>query len=130
MATQHDDSQSHKAPNPQVDTSTSAQSTQSAHSASDDFTMEDAKQTAKKAVHKATTWLDKTFPGKSNAILFAFCGLLAAIAFIAIGFWRSLLLIIFVVAGYAFGQSLDGKPTIINFVKRTLKDLFSSRNHR
>ncbi|WP_245579118.1 DUF2273 domain-containing protein [Atopobium fossor] len=125
MATQHNDSQSHKTPHPQIDMDTS-------HGAatSDGFNMEDAKQSVKNAAHKATTWLEDTFPGKSNAVFFAICGLLAAIAFIAIGFWRSMLLIVFVISGYAFGQSIDGNPTIINSIKRALKDLFSSRNHR
>ena len=131
MATQHNDSQSHKAPKPQIDTNSSAHATQSsADTSTANQAQPGVKDAAQDAARKATTWLGKTFPGKSNAILFACLGLVAALAFIVIGFWRSLLLIIFVVSGYAFGQSLDGNPTIINTVKRTLKDLFSSRNHR
>ncbi|MCH3968118.1 MAG: DUF2273 domain-containing protein [Atopobiaceae bacterium] len=76
-----------------------------------------ARETMERTGHAVTSWFEEMFPGHGNAVLFALIGLLAAILLFAIGFWQTLLVVILVVAGVAFGQYLDGDPTIINWFK-------------
>lgn len=67
---------------------------------------------------KAIDWLDKILPGNRNAAIGAAVGLIFALLFFVIGFWRMLACAIFVFAGIAVGQLLDGDPKIIRAIKR------------
>lgn len=90
---------------------------------------EQAGGTAPSAAHareSVRAWVHETFPGHENAVAWGFVGFLVAILFFVIGFWRTLLVVLLVVAGVAFGQVLDGDPKIIN----TLRGLFSGDNGR
>lgn len=71
-------------------------------------------------------WLHETFPGHENAVVWGFVGFLVALLFFIIGFWRTLLVILLVAVGVAFGQVLDGDPRIIN----TLRGLFRGDDGR
>ncbi|WP_082667208.1 DUF2273 domain-containing protein [Tractidigestivibacter scatoligenes] len=77
-------------------------------------------------VGKASAWVSRTFPGHENAFLGGVCGFLVAIVMAAIGFWRTLLLVILVLIGVAIGQQADGDPKIL----RTLGKLFRDRDGR
>lgn len=68
-----------------------------------------------------SAWVSRTFPGHENAFWGGVIGLLVAVAFFALGPWRTALIAVLVVAGVAAGQMLDGDPKIIN----TLRKLFS-----
>lgn len=70
-----------------------------------------------------TGWVRRTFPGHEKAFWGGVLGLLVALVFFAIGFFRTLLIAILVVAGVAVGQLLDGDPKLINLVRK-----FLSRN--
>lgn len=81
---------------------------------------------AAKAGAGVRTWLHETFPGHENAVAWGFAGFLLALLFFAIGFWRTVLVVVLVVAGVAFGQALDGDPKIVN----ALRSLFNGDNGR
>lgn len=72
------------------------------------------------------SWLHETFPGHENAVICGFVGFLVALLFFIIGFWRTLLVVLLVAVGVAFGQVLDGDPKIIN----TLRGLFGGDDGR
>lgn len=72
------------------------------------------------------TWVHETFPGHENAVIGGFVGFLVALLFFVIGFWRTLLVVLLVAVGVAFGQVLDGDPKIIN----TLRGLFRGDDAR
>ncbi|MCI1665627.1 MAG: DUF2273 domain-containing protein [Atopobiaceae bacterium] len=82
-----------------------------------------AREAVEGAAKSATSWLEGVFPGHGNAALFAIIGFVVALFLFGIGFWNTLLLVILVVAGLAFGQYLDGDPKILN----VLKGFFSKR---
>ncbi len=65
-----------------------------------------------------TGWVSRTFPGNEKAFWGGVCGLVVALAIFAFGPWRTLLVVALVVMGVAVGQLLDGKPTIVNLVRR------------
>lgn len=71
-------------------------------------------------------WLHATFPGHENAFIWGCIGFVVALLLFAIGFWRTLVVVLLVVVGVAFGQVLDGDPKIIN----TVRGLFSGDNGR
>lgn len=64
------------------------------------------------------SWVRRTFPGHENAFWGGVCGLLAAIVFFAIGFWRTVVIVALVVVGVALGQMLDGDSKIVEAVRR------------
>jgi uncharacterized membrane protein len=79
------------------------------------------KKTHAKDVHRTiVAWIETRFPGHGNAIFFGLVGLAAAILIFSLGFWRTLLIAVLVVAGVAFGQYLDGDPRIVNVFRRLL----------
>lgn len=78
------------------------------------------------AVRNVRQWLERTFPGNVNAVVFALVGFCVALLLFAIGLWRTLVLVVLVTAGVAFGQYLDGDAKIIRF----LGTLFSNGNRR
>lgn len=77
------------------------------------------------AKKNATEVFDGIAPGHGNEIFFGLVGLVAAFLFFIIGFWQTLIIVVLVIAGVAFGQWIDGKPTILDGIKR----LFSSNDN-
>ena len=69
---------------------------------------------------KLIDWVDSVVPGNRNAAIGAVVGLICAIAFFVLGFWRMLACAVFVLAGVAVGQLLDGDPKIIRAIKKLL----------
>ena len=77
---------------------------------------------AGKAAGKASAWLKRTFPGNENAAIFGAIGLLAAVLIFIVGIWRALIVALFVVAGVAMGQVVDGDPKILRAIQRFISD--------
>lgn len=75
---------------------------------------------AARATESVRAWVHETFPGHEHAVTWGFVGFLVAILFFVIGFWRTLLVVLLVVVGVAFGQVLDGDPKIINTLRGIL----------
>lgn len=100
--------------------------TQTASKAGSSSTDGAAKKHASSVVRDLRAWLEDTFPGNVNAVIFAVLGLIVALLLFMIGLWRTLVLVVLVVLGVAFGQYLDGDPKIVRF----FTTLFSDRNHR
>ena len=71
---------------------------------------------------RVSAWVSKTFPGHENAFWGGVLGLLAAIVLLAFGIFKTLILVVLVVAGIAVGQLVDGDPKLI----RALQRLFSN----
>ena len=68
-------------------------------------------------VNCVSAWVSRTFPGHEKAFWGGVIGLLVALVFFAIGFWRTLVIAVLVVAGVAAGQVLDGDPKIVNALR-------------
>ena len=66
--------------------------------------------------------MSRTFPGHENAFLGGVCGFLVAIVMAAIGFWRTLLLVLLVLIGVAIGQQADGDPKILRALGKIFRD--------
>lgn len=80
---------------------------------------------AGKLPHQAVAeWVHRSFPGHENAFYGGVVGLALAILFLIVGFWTTLEIALFCIAGVAVGQLLDGDPRII----RTIRSLFEPRN--
>lgn len=69
-----------------------------------------------------SAWLAKTFPGNEHAAMGGVLGLIVAIAFFVAGFWKTLFVMLLVVAGVALGQFLDGDPKIVNLIRRLFSE--------
>ena len=69
---------------------------------------------------KISSWLATTFPGRENSVMLGLMGFVVAVVLFAIGFWRTLVITLFVVAGVAIGQVLDGDPKILRAIQRWL----------
>lgn len=67
---------------------------------------------------RIASWFKRTFPGRENAVLFGLLGLIIAVLIFVIGIWRSSVIAIFVVAGVAIGQAVDGDPKIVRAIQR------------
>lgn len=78
----------------------------------------------RQGVDAARSWVSRTFPGNENAFLGGVLGFLVAILIFAIGFWRTLFVIVLVTVGVCVGQQMDGDPKLWNAVRK----LFSSRD--
>ena len=79
-------------------------------------------QGTQNTVNRASAWVSKTFPGHENAFLGGVCGLIVAIVMAAIGFWRTLLLVLLVLIGVAIGQQADGDPKILRVLGKLFRD--------
>lgn len=64
----------------------------------------------------------QVFPGHEHAVIGGIAGLLVAVLFFLLGFWRTVLVCLLVFCGVAIGQYLDGDPRIVNLVRRALGD--------
>lgn len=71
---------------------------------------------------RVSAWVSKTFPGHENAFWGGVLGLVAAVVLLAFGIFKTLVLVVLVVAGIAVGQLVDGDPKLI----RALQRLFSN----
>lgn len=65
-----------------------------------------------------SAWVHRTFPGHERAFWGGVVGLVAAIVFLAIGAWYSIVIAIFVIVGVAVGQFLDGDGKILDALRR------------
>jgi uncharacterized membrane protein len=83
-----------------------------------------ARSTYAHFVHMLSAWLKRSFPGHEHAFLGGVIGLVIAVLIFIVGIAKTLAITVFVVAGIAVGQLLDGDPKIIN----ALRALFESRN--
>lgn len=79
-------------------------------------------QGTQNTVNRASAWVSRTFPGHENAFLGGVCGLTVAIVMAAIGFWRTLLLVLLVLIGVAIGQQADGDPKILRALGKIFRD--------
>lgn len=115
-----------------IDTSASTTSTPSSESSASQRSSSAREQgaAARQSLNNATrsfrSWLEGMFPGHVNAALFAILGFVVAIILFTMGFWPTILLILLVGGGYAFGQQLDGDPKII----RTIRSWFNANRRR
>lgn len=82
----------------------------------------EARSRAIEAKDSATAWLEGFMPGHGNAIFFGILFLILALVIIWLGFFPALFIALLVIVGVAFGQWLDGKPTILDSVKRAFKN--------
>ncbi len=67
---------------------------------------------------RVSAWVRRTFPGHENAFWGGVCGLVVALVFFAIGFWRTVLIGALILVGVAVGQLLDGNPSLIDVLRR------------
>ena len=79
-------------------------------------------QGTQNTVNRASAWVSRTFPGHENAFLGGVCGLIVAIVMAAIGFWRTLLMVLLVLIGVAIGQQADGDPKILRALGKIFRD--------
>lgn len=122
-----------KTPKPTVELDDSTPSSTSVHpvrtqSSAQSSDTQDADEAPKDRVPFTTrisSWVSKTFPGHENAFWGGVCGLIIAICLFVIGFWRTLLIALFVILGIAIGQWFDGDPKIF----RAIKNFFSRKDH-
>lgn len=68
------------------------------------------------------SWVRRSFPGHEHAFWGGVLGLVLALAFFAIGIWRTLVIVVLVLLGVALGLALDGDSRLWD----TLRHLFSS----
>ena len=78
----------------------------------------DVGESVRAGAGRVSAWVSRTFPGHEHAFWGGVLGLLVALVFFAIGFFRTLLIVALVVVGVAVGQALDGDPKLINAVRR------------
>lgn len=55
------------------------------------------------------------YPKNRNTVVYACVGLIIALGFLSIGFWRTLLIGLLMTCGIAYGQYRDGNPRIVRF---------------
>ncbi|EPD77739.1 MULTISPECIES: DUF2273 domain-containing protein [Atopobiaceae] len=67
-------------------------------------------------------WIHDHFPGHENAFIGGVIGLIVAILFFNLGFWRTLFLVILVLTGIAVGQIFDGSATLIAKIREFFSD--------
>ena len=86
----------------------------------------DAKDSSEGAPRVGTdlvrSWVSRNFPGHEHAFWGGVIGLLVALAFFALGLWRTLVIVMLVFLGVALGLALDGDSRLWD----TLRHLFSN----
>ena len=70
----------------------------------------------------ASFWVATTFPGHEKAFIGGVLGLICALLFLWLGVWKTLIVVIFVVAGVAIGQYLEGDPKILSVIRDWLSN--------
>ena len=81
----------------------------------------DAHPASEGAFAGVSRWLAETFPNSRHAVLGGICGLIAAILLFTIGVVQTLVVVLFVTAGVAAGQFLDGDPKIARALQSLLR---------
>lgn len=76
------------------------------------------KNSAMNAKNSATAWFNGIAPGYGNTIFFGLMGLIIAVVILSVGFFPALLIAFLVLCGVAFGQWLDGRPTVFDGIKQ------------
>ena len=114
--------ESHQRQDEQREASYAPGGQQDAASTSDPHGPAEGTQGAQNTVNRASAWVSRTFPGHENAFLGGVCGLIVAIVMAAIGFWRTLLLVLLVLIGVAIGQQADGDPKILRALGKIFRD--------
>lgn len=110
------------APAPKAQTDDGAKGKAGAGAAAGSGTAGSGTDPAAAGLSHVSAWVSKTFPGHENAFWGGVLGLLAAIVLLAFGIFKTLILVVLVVAGIAVGQLVDGDPKLI----RALQRLFSN----
>ena len=110
------------APAPKAQTDDGAKGKAGAGAAAGSGTAGSGTDPAAAGFSHVSAWVSKTFPGHENAFWGGVLGLLAAIVLLAFGIFKTLILLVLVVAGIAVGQLVDGDPKLI----RALQRLFSN----
>lgn len=110
------------APAPKAQTDDGAKGKAGAGAAAGSGTAGSGADPAAAGFSRVSAWVSKTFPGHENAFWGGVLGLLAAIVLLAFGIFKTLILVVLVVAGIAVGQLVDGDPKLI----RALQRLFSN----
>ena len=110
------------APAPKAQTDDGAKGKAGAGAAAGSGTAGSGTDPAAAGFSHVSAWVSKTFPGHENAVWGGVLGLLAAIVLLAFGIFKTLILVVLVVAGIAVGQLVDGDPKLI----RALQRLFSN----
>lgn len=72
-------------------------------------------------IKRINLWLDSTFPSSKNAVLGGVAGLIVALLFFAIGFWRTIFICLLVLVGVALGQYADGDPKLVRAITKLIK---------
>ena len=81
----------------------------------------DAHPASEGAFASVSRWLAETFPNSRHAVLGGICGLIVAILLFTIGVVQTLVVVLFVTAGVAAGQFLDGDPKIARALQSLLR---------
>lgn len=68
------------------------------------------------------TRLAAAVPGHEGAVVGGLVGLILAVLVLVLGFWCTLAIAFFVVAGIAAGQAFDGNPRIIRALRAFIND--------
>lgn len=110
------------APAPKAQTDDGAKGKAGAGAAAGSGTAGSGTDPAAAGFSHVSAWVSKTFPGHENAFWGGVLGLLAAIVLLAFGIFKTLILVVLVMAGIAVGQLVDGDPKLI----RALQRLFSN----
>lgn len=80
----------------------------------------DAKQDSAPSIERA--WISY-YHTHRNQVIWAIIGLLIAGGFIALGFWPTLLLAVFITIGMLYGRYKDGDRKMMNTVKNVIDRL-------
>lgn len=72
-------------------------------------------------IQRINAWLDNAFPSNKNAVLGGIAGLLVACLFFALGFWKTLFIVVLVLIGVAVGQIADGDPKLVRTINKLTK---------
>lgn len=75
-------------------------------------------ESAQNWIQRINAWLNTAFPTNKNAVLGGIAGLLVACLFFALGFWKTLFIVILVLIGVAVGQIADGDPKLVRTITK------------
>ena len=67
------------------------------------------------------SWVSRNLPGHEHAFWGGVLGLLVAVAFLALGLFRTIVIVVLVFVGVSLGLALDGDSRLVD----TLRRLFS-----
>lgn len=81
----------------------------------------DGTEAATNFIKRANAWLESTFPSSKNAVLGGVAGLIVALLFFAIGFWRTVFIVALVLVGVGLGQYADGDPKLARAITKLIK---------